>query len=808
VGRLTAETLGAQLRRYRTAAGLTQAALAELAGLSEQAVGTLERGSRRRPRAETIEALAAALHLDDAAVEGLTRAARSGGRPQRSSAMLPTGPADVVPRQLPPNLSDFTGRAAELDALLQVLTKADGPPGTVRLAAVTGMGGVGKTALAVHAAHLAAATFSDGHLYIDLRGYGPGDVITPVEALGQLLRSLGVDDRTIPDDVNEAAALYRSRLADQRMLVLLDNANGAAQVTPLLPGAPGSAVLVTSRRALMTLPGFQQINLAPLSESDSVELLSRVAGGMRVAAESTAARMIAQLTGRLPLAVRLIGARLAARPTWPVEHMVEQLRDEHHRLDELGTGESGVRANIAGSVEFLAASKDELDREAAAALNLLGLPHASDLITLTAAHLLGESVERTDQMLERLVDLNLLESIAPGRYRLHDLILAFARERAHRFLSDDARTVALARLLRLYTGVAWKHHELSHAASARLTLASPLVTPLPDFADLRAAASWLDGERANLAEVFQQARRSPDLRGLIPELALALFGYHESMHRWSELKTIDAVGREVAGELGFERLAAWLEHDLAIPNAEHDHLELAHDQLLRSLSMFRAIPDLAGQARCLSSLSYVDGRLSRYDDALAWAEEALKTSQQIGDQTLEGVSHLALGRLHSIRAEHDLAQQSFDLSISLAEKAGNRRSIAARHMIAGQAYRSAGRFHQAIQSLGASLDIFDPLEGGNAQAAESLRELAASYLAIGDPHQATKSAEAGLRLARAYGNKQREGQLLIELGRIHQATGNISRARTVWHQAAALLHPISTHDEATALTLLNEHAAE
>ncbi len=671
------------LRTYRTAAGLTQAALADLAGVSEQAVSMLERGTRRRPRAETIKALAEALRLGKPAQDRLYLAARvSGARtpaghsgtaagasdtlaggpgapagssgtptsgggtdaPTAGASGTPAPPATLVPRQLPPNLADFTGRTAELSSLLEVLTVADGAPGTVRIAAITGMGGVGKTALAIHAAHLAAENFPDGHLYLDLRGYGPGDPMAPTEALALLLRALGIEEHTLPTGVHEAAALYRSHLADLRMLILLDNANGAAQITPLLPGAAGSAVLITSRRALTTLPGIRQLNLTPLSESDSVELLSKVAGVSRVSAENDAARAIVRLTGHLPLALRLIGARLAARPTWPVDYVAEQLHDERHRLDQLGTDDSGVRANIAGSVEFLADSNDKLDRQAAAALVLLGLPNGSELSTTTAAHLLGERVTQTDRLLERLVDLNLLDSIGPGRYRLHDLITAFARERAEEVLSEGTRTDALTRLVKLYTGIAWMCQRFTHPQSHRLDLASPPPQSLPDLPDGPAGMDWLDRERSNLVEIFHQARRSPTLQHLVPELALALFGYHEAQNRWTEMRSFVAAGRELATELGHQRLAAWLEHDLAIPDVEHGELEPARAHLLQSHAMFLATGDLPGQARCSSSLSFVHGKLGLLDEAMTWAEEALTLSRQIGDQTVVGVSELALGQ--------------------------------------------------------------------------------------------------------------------------------------------------------------------
>ncbi|QNE17986.1 helix-turn-helix domain-containing protein [Kribbella qitaiheensis] len=798
------EELGALLRKHRTSAGLTQAALAEKAGLSEQAVSLLERGTRRRPRIETIHALGAALGLDDKSVEALALAAKSARRTQPALSELPTAPVAEVPRQLPPTLSDFTGREAQLELLLQTLTRADGAPGTVRMVAVTGMGGVGKTALAIHAAHLTADKFPDGHLYLDLRGYGPGDVISPLEALGQLLRSLDVDDRTIPEGVNEAAALYRSRLAELRMLIVLDNANSAGQVTPLLPGAPGSAVIVTSRRALTTLPGFRQVNLAPLPEAESVRLLTRIAAGSQVSPQSAATRSIARLTGHLPLAVRLIGARLAARPSWPVEYVVEQLEDEHRRLDELGTGESGVRANIAGSVEFLANSNDKLDQEAAAALDLLGLPNASELITVTAAHLLGDTVGHAEQMLERLVDLNLLGSIGPGRYRFHDLILAYARERSHQVLSEGLRTDALTRLLQLYTGIAWRCQQLTHPGNHRLELASPLPRSLPELADTRAALAWLDQERFNLDEAFNQASRSPTLRSLIPELGLALFGYYETRDRWSEMRTCDAVARELAGEFGFDRLAAWLEHDLAIPDIEQVDLEPGRVHMLRSLEMFQALGDLAGQARCCTSLSFVHALLNEPDEALRWAQEGLALSQQIGDESLEGISHLALGRGYALRGELDEAQHSWAVSIDLARASGNLRSLGKRHQTAGTIYLTIGEYERAVQPLLTSLEVFE--RGGDPTSqAETRLHLAAVYRKSGNHPEAVVQAEAGLQLARTYTNRQREGQLLIELGKIQAAQNKLPEAHTLWHQAATLLAAISPNDEADARRLLTDN---
>jgi tetratricopeptide (TPR) repeat protein/transcriptional regulator with XRE-family HTH domain len=797
---LAAETLAELLRMFRTSAGLTQAALAEKAGLSEQAISMLERGSRRRPRIDTVRSLVEALELAPDDGYRLARAARGARRQPPTPPDTPSS-IPMIPRQLPPTLSDFTGRGAELKSLMELLSST-ARTGTVRMAAVTGMGGVGKTSLAVHAAQLATDAYPDGHLYLDLRGYGPGDPVEPSEALSQLLRSLGIDGQSIPAGLDEAAALYRSRLAGLRVLVLLDNANGAAQVRPLLPGAPGSAVIVTSRRGLTALPGFRHVILAPLPESDSVELLGRIAGADRISTESDTAHAIAQLTGNLPLAVRLIGGRLAARPAWPLTHVVDQLKDEQRRLDELGPDDSGVRANIAGSVRFLAGSGQDLDQQAAAALDLLGLPNSAYLTTFTTAHLLGRSEVLTERMLERLVDVNLLESLGPGRYRLHDLIRAYVRERAEEALSEGTRIDALTRVFRLYTAIAWQCHQLTHSESRRLALATDSLEMAPEFTDAASALRWLDEERTNMREVFQQASRSAALRHLVPQLAIALFGYHESRGRWTDMRAINTTAREIAGALGFDRLAAWLEHDLAIPDAERGQLEQALNHLRSSFAMFAAIDEVAGQVRCCTSLSHILELLGQLDEAVSWGERALKLSQEIEDHTVEGISYLALGNLYNRRGDYVRAERSFNRSIALALVSDNVRSLAKRYQIAGQSYRAAAQYQQAIDSLTMSIEVYGRIPDGNGQS-ESHRDLAAIHLATGDLTTATSYAETGLRLARTYGNTQREGEILTRLGEIAHAAGDLPRAQSLWRQAAALLHSVSSHDESIALALLN-----
>jgi transcriptional regulator with XRE-family HTH domain len=294
-------SLGALIRGHRLTAGLTQEALAERAGLSSQAVGALERGDRRFPHRETVTRLAEALRLTDDQHAGLVEAARRRGTPRRQA------PGPPRPRQLPPDIAHFTGRAEIVEAVCRGLECSD----AVAVWAVAGMGGVGKTALSVHIGHRMAARFPDGQLFLDLRSTA---ALAPREAVGQLLRALGATKEGDAADLDEAAARLRSVLAGRRTLLILDNAASVEQVAPLLPGTAGCAALITSRRTLDALPQARHVRLDVLSDAESLALLAANAGQARVDAEPEAAARIVRYCAGLPLALRLAGARLAARP--------------------------------------------------------------------------------------------------------------------------------------------------------------------------------------------------------------------------------------------------------------------------------------------------------------------------------------------------------------------------------------------------------------------------------------------------------------------------------------------------------------
>ena len=300
-----------------------------------------------------------------------------------------------------------------------------GEPGrTSAIVAIDGMGGSGKTSLAVHAAHTAAADFPDGQLHIDLRGFTPGETpMTPAAALDSLLRALGTSSDHIPDDVPGRAALWRSTLAGRRVLLLLDNAADAAQVLPLLPASPGCLVLVTSRERLLDLDGADWLSVGPMSPEDGTLLIEEVLGRARVAAEPEAAEELVLLCGRLPLALRIVTARLRNRPRWTLSYLVDRLRDETYRLEELSAGERSVAATLQLSYQAM----EEGHRTA---FRVLGLHPGADVDAHAAAALLGTDTRSAETVLERLLDVQLLQQPDIGLYRFHDLVRTFAQSQS------------------------------------------------------------------------------------------------------------------------------------------------------------------------------------------------------------------------------------------------------------------------------------------------------------------------------------------------------------------------------------------
>jgi NB-ARC domain len=360
--------------------------------------------------------------------------------------------------------------------------------------------------------------------------------LEPLEVLVRFLRALGVGPGAIPGDLDEAAGLFRSVAAGRRLLVVLDDAADAAQVRPLPPAAAGCGVVVTSRRVLASLEAAHHLQLDVLAPAEAVALLGRLAGKGRVAAQPEAAAEVARLCGHLPLALRIAGARLAARPAWPVAAMAQRLADAQHRLDELELAEVGVRASFQLSYEQLRTGGDPTDRAAADAFGLLGALDGPELGVAVVARLLDVADATAETALERLVDAQLLESPSPRRYRLHDLLRLYARELACQHHDEAERAAALTRALEFWTATAWHTLALVRPGNYRLALADDRWSKGGlEFADSQAALAWLEAERANLLAAVRQAATSPGVPGeLAIQLAQALFGFFSVRGYWDD----------------------------------------------------------------------------------------------------------------------------------------------------------------------------------------------------------------------------------------------------------------------------------
>ncbi|HVV22457.1 MAG TPA: BTAD domain-containing putative transcriptional regulator, partial [Pseudonocardiaceae bacterium] len=395
--------------------------------------------SGRPAEALSVYADTARLLADELGVDPGPELAKLHERILRLDDTLVEPHADTVvrPAQLPADTADFTGRRQVVADLTAVLGERRGS--SVVVSAVAGIGGIGKTSLAVHVAHAAVGGFPDGQLYANLRG-ARAEPAEPAVVLAGFLRALGVADSAVPDGVDERAALYRSVLADRRVLVVLDDARDVRQVRPLLPGSASCAVIVTSRSRLATLPATRRVDLDVLEPDEAVALLSRIAGAERVAAEHGAALALVCSCGLLPLAVRIVGARLAARSSWTVASMASRLACERDRLAELRADDLDVAA-------CFRLGYDQLDPVAARAFRLLAVPDVPDIGLPAAAAALDLSEREAVAALERLVDLAMLESVGSDRYRYHDLLRLFARMEAERRDSPADRGDVLVRLL-------------------------------------------------------------------------------------------------------------------------------------------------------------------------------------------------------------------------------------------------------------------------------------------------------------------------------------------------------------------------
>ncbi len=808
---------GVLLRHRRTTVGLSQEELAERSGLSVRAIRDMERGVTGRPRRSSVALLADALGLVSAERGELIASGR------RFDVTGPP-PEPFVPRQLPSAVGNFVGRTAELHMLASTLDGgAAGHNNVVVISAISGTAGVGKTALAVRWAHLAAERFPDGQLYVNLRGYDPGQPMPAADALAGFLRALGMTGQDIPPTVDERAARYRSLLAGRRMLVVLDNARNVGQVRPLLPGAQACAVVVTSRDSLAGLvarEGARRLDIDLLPLDDAVVLLRALIGG-RVDADLDAAAALAAQCSRLPLALRVAAELAADRPAVPLGALVGELAGEQRQLDLLDAGGdpgTAVRAVFSWSYRHL-------DRAVARAFRLLGLHQGTDFDPHAAAALTGATAEQARHLLDQLARAYLIRPGRPGRYGMHDLLRAYARELTTD--RDDAaeRQEALTHLFDYY---------LSTAAAATDTLfpadryrqpgVSCEAIPSPNVARSAAARAWLDAERASLVAVAAHTAAG-GWPSHATRLAAVLFRYLDTGGHYPEALIVHASACRAARDAGdraaeasaltnlgvvdvwqgrYQQAADHLQNALAVCREVGDssgearalHLlgnvafqqgryQLAVGQFQQSLDLYRQIGDQIEVARALGNLGVTDQRQGHYQQASDRLHQALILCQQAGDRFCEAHVLGNLGVVDRQQGRYEQANEHLRQALALFRETGNRTGEAHALTDLGDLGRREGHYHQAINHQRQALTLFREF-GDRSGEAEALNGLGEIFLATGRHGHARAQHAIALGIASHIGDQVEEARAHNGLALAHQATGDAARARSHWQEALAL----------------------
>ncbi|MBD0424433.1 tetratricopeptide repeat protein [Streptomyces sp. TRM S81-3] len=725
--------------------------------------------------------------------------------PDSAPAAPPVPPAPR-PAQLPPPPAHFTGRAALRDELLRALAPGPHP----RVTVISGMAGVGKSALALHVAHRLKERFTDGQLYVNLHGATPGMApLTPAQALTALLRDLGADPRTIPERPDAASALLRSLLAPTRTLLVLDDAESAAQVRPLLPAGPGCAVIVTSRSPLTALDGARRFPLAPLSGEESAALLRAASGregregrdGRDGLGGLGAGHPLVELTGRLPLALRVVAARLAARRALTPDVLAGQLTATEGRLNHLEYDDLSVRRSLAVAHDALAASDREADRDAAEALRRIGALDLPAYGVPLMARLLGADEHRAGTALDRLVDVALLEETSYGRYAPHDLVREFAREVAR----PADGTAAVGAALRWYAAVAERvltaivEPGIDQDDRRRPTAAQPAghaaeVASVPAFACPEDAFAWGDLELANVVALVERyggvdgeddgedgggagsagvrdgGRRHgarPDDRGTrdLAVLVRMLFPYVQRSGRVAEMEVLGRAALGLARRLGDKAAEAYALGDLAglhFLTGRHSDALALND---RSLALWRRLVTDSRIRRCLNNRGLLLEVLGRYEESDQALRQSLEYSRRLNDPHGEAITRSHLGNLY----EHTDARAAIEQhrrSLAIGDEIGN---VIVQH----SAHCNIGYAHLTLGEPAAAAEHFE----------ESLRILGGH----GDWHGESQTRLGLVRALRLLGRTERADRECAELLRRADARADCYTGGLARHQRGLLL---------------------
>ena len=836
MGEQPALSFAGLLRQLRVDAGLTQEELAHAASLSPRSISDLERGVNRTTRKQTARLLADALALTGPERE-LFEAAASGQATavQTLAASRRSGGATAV-RTLPRDIASFTGRIGELRQLTAAVGDAASGGGVVSIHAIGGMAGVGKTALAVHAAHRLAGDYPDGQYFLPLHGHTPGQQpVQPADALATLLLTAGLRASHIPADLDARAALWRDHVAGQKVLLVLDDAIGHEQVRPLLPGTAGSLVLITSRRRLAALEDAAPLSLDTLPPDDAAALLTRLAG--RPDMDTGPAAQLARLCGYLPLAIGLVGRQLSHHPAWTATDLAAGLAAAQDRLEVMQAENVSVAAAFDLSYRDLGAGQQRLFRR-------LGVQPGPDFDAHAAAALDGTSLAEARRHLDDLYDQHLLGQPGRGRYRFHDLI----REHARALAADEAADGAAAagRLLDYYlhTALAASRHIAVRTRGGRRT--PPAVRPpacAPRLASAEQATAWLTAERGNLQAAtdyaaaggyHQHASQIPaalssflyaggfwDQAIALHQTALAAARRAGDRHGQADALNHLAIFQTGTGDLAAgaanQRQALALYHELGDPLGQADALhtqgyvqEMADDypaaeaSRRQSLARYREAGDRIGQGDALLDLGAAQMLAGDYPAAGASLQQALDLFCDLGDRYGQAVTLGGLGSLQIQAGEYPAAVTSFRQVLELCRDLGDRDGEAQAVAGLGMVQRLTGDYPAAMASTRHARTIFGQV-GDRPNYAAGLGEIGIVHRLTGDYAAAADCLGQSLGLSRDLGDRLNQADMLGQLGQLHVLTGDNPAAADCLGQALEIARALGARlIEAAVLNTLGE----
>jgi DNA-binding SARP family transcriptional activator len=721
------------------------------------------------------------------------------------------------PAQLPPDLSSFAGRAESLDRVLAAYRPDARRPAVV---VIDGMPGIGKTTLAVHAGHRLAESLPDGQFFVDLHGYAletpPAD---PTEALDRLLRAAGTPAAEIPAGLEERVAAWRSRMAGQRALIVLDNASGDDQVRPLLPASPGCVVLVTSRRRLAGLEDATPVSLDPLPAAEARALFSAVTSSTASTVEdSRGVDEVVSLCGGLPLAIRLAASRLLSRPSWRVDDLAGRLRGEQRRLAEMAAG----ARSVAGAFQL---SYDQLDEEHRWLFRVLSLHPGDDFDQRAAAALAGRPEAVVESMLEELVDVHLLFCHRYHRYRYHDLIRVHAADLVGRLDPPEAARAALDRLGEFYLDATIRAMRVFSPADAHRRPPPPGAGADP--ATFIQAAVWLDEERANIVALATRLAADPDAHfaARTRDLALCLHRFLQTRRHTTQAITLheaalraarargdrsgEAIARHhlgsihrVAGrhEEGLAHLEAALEllgddpdlarraritNDIGSNLYELGRMNEAVERCREGILLARAAGEAIGEVRAMIQMSAILRLLGRRGEATEVADQLAARMDATPDPINKGEIAMVLGFAADSLGRHHVAIERFHEALTLFRDQGYRAGEVHALCGLGAARRAIGRYRVALDFYRDALDIAVQIDDRNGEY-EARYGIGETLRIKGDPAGALPHLEQALRLATALRQSDDMAHTRERLGDAYEALGATDTARDHWRAAVTL----------------------